>query len=257
MDRLLLKGNLVSVAQKSAQGAGLLAEDDLVSPLLGHDGRLQTAGAAAGNENSLGRSGQERHYHILGAVKGGIDGALGNPGLVVRDAFIAAQAGADLILISPLELVDEHGVGIDRPADRDYIHRAVFQNLLNGLWRTVGAHAGNIGLLEMLFDLLRQVEVVALAVKDAWNHETFGLRKIEVTGRDMDNIGLAVHQLRKLHGILKGEAAVHIFGAAHADLNDVVRAAVLAHPVDDHQQQAAAVFDAAPEAIRAVVGRGG
>ena len=117
LDGLPLEGYRVGVAQKATQGSGFLAEDDLVSPLLGHDGGLQTAGTTAGYEHLLGRGGQEGHHHILWAVQRGIDGTLGNAGLVFRDALVAAQAGADIIRVAPLELVDEHGVGVDRPAE--------------------------------------------------------------------------------------------------------------------------------------------
>ena len=118
----------------------------------------------------------------------------------------------------------------------------------------MGAYAGHIGVFEVLFDLLSQIQVVALFVENARNHETLGLGEIEVTGGDVDDVGLAVHQLGELHSLFQGKAAVHVLGAAHADLDDVVRPTVLAHPVNNHQQQAAAVFDAAPEAVRTVVG---
>ena len=54
-----------------------------------------------------------------------------------------------------------------------------------------------------------------------------------VTARGMQQIGLAVHQLGKLHALLQGVAALHVLGAAEAHLDEEVLAAVLADAVDD------------------------
>ena len=114
-----------------------------------------------------------------------------------------------------------------------------------------------MGVLHVLLDLLGQVEIVALLLEHAGHHQALGLGEVEVAGGDMQQIGLAVHQLGKLHALLQGVAALHVLGAAEAHLDEEVLAAVLADAVDDHEQQAGPVLQAAAEAVGAVVGQRG
>ena len=250
----MLEGDVLVPQDGAAQLPALFAEKHLMAPLGGGDGGLHAAHAPAGHQHPLLRRGRALEHALVFPPDQGVQGADAGLGLhPLRQAGEAAHAAQDLVGAVLDHLPGQLRVRQQSPAHGHHVRLPAFDDLLQHI-RLVQGPDGRHGDADVLFDLRGEADVAAPV------HIHGGVGLVEAVlvgpGGDVEQVDLALHQLRQFDGLPEVVAAGEALLGADAQLDGEVRPHGGADGVQNLQHQSGPVRAAAPVFVRAGVGGG-
>ena len=239
---------------KTAERGGGLEQHNLVPALRGGEGGFAPGGSAADDNDGLRRVGLRHGVVILisGArVQGAGDGAafVEHPGA----AFVAADAGQDLVVAAFRELGGQEGIGEQGPAHGHQIGLAGSDDVFGGLAVADPAHHGD-GYAGADGPLDRGGAIGVPAVRHAGGGNDVFHGLTDADG-DVQHVHAVVgHDLGDADGLFHVDAAGHEFFHAVAEKDGEIGADLFSDGAQDFEREAHPVFKAAAVGILAEVG---
>ena len=239
---------------KTAERGGGLKQHNLVPALRGGEGGFAPGGSAADDNDGLRRVGLRHGVVILisGArVQGAGDGAafVEHPGA----AFVAADAGQDLVVAAFRELGGQEGIGEQGPAHGHQIGLAGSDDVFGGLAVADPAHHGD-GYAGADGPLDRGGAIGVPAVRHAGGGNDVFHGLTDADG-DVQHVHAVVgHDLGDADGLFHVDAAGHEFFHAVAEKDGEIGADLFSDGAQDFEREAHPVFKAAAVGILAEVG---
>ena len=172
----------------------------------------------------------------------------------VIHAVVAAQTGADVVFAAFLRLFDKLGIGHGGTGHEHIVGLPLCQHVFRHGGIIDPAHKPDGNVDPGLFHDFAGPGVVGHGMEACGVHFGPGQGVDAVAAGDVGHVDIGLENLQLFSAVFRGDPAFNRVASVDAQFNEQAVAHGFTNGPDDHQREAAAVFDGAAEFVAAVVG---